>query len=65
MARLDRCGLTGKPCYPKKIAITVKNKARMRGAILREYWCKYCNWFHLTHKEDYHFKQQTKRKKYR
>lgn len=46
---LDRCRVTGKPCYPKKIAQSVKNKRRGQGVLLREYYCECCNWFHLTH----------------
>lgn len=44
----------GKPCYRKKVAESVKNKRWKQDRVdLRLYQCKHCNYWHLTHQEDY------------
>lgn len=52
--QLRRCSAIGKLCYDKKGATTVINKDRTKrllGKKLRCYWCGFCNFWHITHKE--------------
>ena len=39
--------------YPVYIADRIKESFMKRGIKLRVYHCPYCNWFHLTKKEEY------------
>ena len=46
----ERCKV-GKPIYTKKEAQRICNIRNWNGAGVRIYYCKFCNYFHLTHRE--------------
>lgn len=61
LPKINYCGLSGKPCYDKKGALTVVNSRWKRDRVkLRAYQCCYSHW-HVTKQVRFN---KTKKRKY-